>query len=274
MQKGLLPVVGAHIYHQQRGSGPLLLIIPGGPGDADASAGLVRHLENSYRVVTFDRRGQSRSPLDKGAGVAGVETHCDDVHLLLESLTQEPVFVLGSSLGALIGLDLVARYPEQVSALVAHEPPSTDLLDASHRAAAVQDREKAEELFHRDGVLAALRKFIEFTGVRRDGREADAEVFRPTAATTANAEFFFACDAPAVRGYRLDLEKLRKSPVRIVPAAGSTNRDVWLHQCGRGLAAQLGQNLVEFPGGHGAFSSHPRGFASKLHEVFRLEENR
>ena len=262
--------VMAGVYYQERGAGPLLLIIPGGPGDADAAAGMVRYLERSYRVVTFDRRGQSRSPM--GAGVAGVETHSEDVHQLLASLTDEPALVLGSSLGALIGLDLVTRHPEQVRVLVAHEPPSTDLLHEVDRAAAIRDRVDAEALFQRDGVGAALRKFIEFTGVRRDGREADADLFRPTAATTANAEFFFRWDAPAVRSYRLDLERLRESDVRIVPAAGSTNSDVWLHRCGRGLAEQLGKELVEFPGGHGAFSSHPRGFAARLDQVLRESE--
>ena len=262
------------LYFQQRGAGPTILIIPGGPGDADAASAMVPYLEERYRVITFDRRGQARSPIVDGHAVEGVHTHSEDIHRMLLDITSEPVFIVGSSLGALIGMDLVLRYPEQVRMLVAHEPPSTDLLDDDEQAAAMFDRVEAERIYRSDGVLAALAKFIQFTGVRHDGREEGAPRFRPTVATTANAEFFFNFDGPAVRGYQLDVQRLRESAVPVIPAAGSANSKVWLHRCGVGLAKKLGRELVRFPGGHGAFSSHPQGFATKLHEVFGGWEHR
>lgn len=255
------------LYSRCQGAGPSLLIIPGGPGDADAASGMFPYLEGRFRVITFDRRGQARSPIVDGGMVEGVHTHSEDIHQMLAEITNEPVFVVGSSLGALIGMDLVLRYPEQVRVLVAHEPPSTDLLEEEEQAAAMFDRVDAERIFRDHGVMAALAKFIEFTGVRRDGREEDAPRFQPSAATKANAEFFFDFDGPAVRGYHVDIEGLRRSPVRVIPAAGSTNPDVWLHRCGVGLGKKLGHEVVYFPGGHGAFSSHPKGFAEKLIEL-------
>src|SRR6185437_10739205 len=105
-------VPGARLYYQVRGTGPVLLILQGGDGDADGSRGLEEQLVGHFTVVTYDRRGLSRSTLDDGADPPSVETHADDTQRLLAALTGEPAFVLGVSIGALIGLDLVARYPD------------------------------------------------------------------------------------------------------------------------------------------------------------------
>jgi hypothetical protein len=36
------------------------------------------------------------------------------------------------------------------------------------------------------------------------------------------------------------------------------------------LAKLLGTEIVEFPGGHAGFVTHPRAFATKLREVFEV----
>src|SRR5271169_1640190 len=110
----MLRVPGASLHYRKRGSGPLLLILQGGDGDAGGSNGIADHLADYYTVVTYDRRGLSHSKIDNSAQNLRLETHTDDVHYLLAALTAEPVLVFGASLGALMGLDLAARFPEQV----------------------------------------------------------------------------------------------------------------------------------------------------------------
>ena len=129
---------------------------------------------------------------------------------------------------------------------------------------------------HFFGVLGTLMFFIGFLATIYLGTDKLYHVFNhiPARLITQRPLFYIALTTMILgsmmflAGFIGELV-LRNSPVRIVPAAGSTNRDVWLHQCGRGLAAQLGKELVEFPGGHGAFSSHPRGFALKLDQTLR-----
>jgi sucrose-6-phosphate hydrolase SacC (GH32 family) len=57
-------VPGATIYYEVRGTGPMLLISESGDGDAGRSIDLVSRLTDDYTVVTYDRRGLSRSTPD------------------------------------------------------------------------------------------------------------------------------------------------------------------------------------------------------------------
>ncbi len=264
---GTLRVPRATLYYEVHGSGPLLLIIQGGAGDAGHSHSLVTHLADHYTVVTYDRRGLSRSTLDDPAEVLSLETHADDVHQLLAALAAEPALVFGTSLGALVGLDLTARHPDQVHTLVAHEPPAPELLPDAERTRAIRTQEDVEQAYRREGTAAAMPKMLAMIGASFDDREPDAELPAPTARRTANMEFFLANDFPAVRSYRLDIAALAAVPVRVVPAAGRTSRELADHRCAAALAGRLGVQLAEFPGGHAGSTTHPRGFAASLRDV-------
>ena len=264
---GTLRVPGASLYYRVRGAGPVLLVLQGGDGDAEGFDAVADQLVDHYTVVTYDRRGLSRSTLDDLADGLCLETHSDDAHRLLAALTNGPAYVVGCSIGALIGLDLAARHADQVRALVAHEPPAPGLLPDAERARTVRAQEDVEETYRREGVAAAMQKFAALAGMAFDDWEPDVERPRPTAHRAANLAFFLAHDAAAVRRYRLDIAALQAAATQIVPAAGRASREVWTHRCAAALADRLGTELVEFPGGHAGFVSHPRGFAARLREV-------
>src|SRR5438270_13092410 len=50
------------LYSEVHGSGPVLLLIPGGNGDAGGYQPLTQALAGRYTVVSYDRRGFGRSP--------------------------------------------------------------------------------------------------------------------------------------------------------------------------------------------------------------------
>jgi pimeloyl-ACP methyl ester carboxylesterase len=56
--------------------------------------------------------------------LATPEEHADDLHRLISALDAGPVDLFASSGDAINALALVARHPEQVRTLVAHEPPA------------------------------------------------------------------------------------------------------------------------------------------------------
>src|SRR2546423_13572123 len=120
-----LQVPGATLYYEVRGSGPVLLMMPGGPADAGAFRNIAEPLAAHYTVVTYDPRGLSHSTLDGPLQDERiVEIFADDVHRLLSAAAKEPAHVFGSSGGAVIGPELAARHPEQVRALVWPAPPA------------------------------------------------------------------------------------------------------------------------------------------------------
>jgi len=266
-ERDFLRVPGAALHYKTQGTGPLLLMLQGGDGDADGTDALAKHLVDRYTVLSYDRRGLSRSTLDDPSAALDLSTHADDASRLLTAVTDEPALVFGASLGALLGLDLIAHHPEQVQLLVAHEPPATELLAAPERDEAARGQEEVEDLYRREGVGAAMRRFVAITGVNLNDREPDVEIAQPKPERVANLEFFLTHDAPAVRRYRLDLDALHACASRIVPAAGRTPGDGFVHRCAQALADELGRPLVEFPGGHAGFVLHPRAFAARLLEV-------
>ena len=128
---GTLKVPGASLYYEVRGSGPVLLLICGGIYDAEGFAGLAERLAADRTVVTYDRRGNSRSPLSGPPADLIVEEQADDAYRLLGAVgvtEDEPADVFGNSSGAEIALELAARYPGMVRTVVAHEPPVFELL--------------------------------------------------------------------------------------------------------------------------------------------------
>jgi pimeloyl-ACP methyl ester carboxylesterase len=70
-----LRVPGAEIYYPGRGSGPLVLILQSGDGDAKAANDIADELAATFTVVTYDRRGLSRSKADIAAAPATIESH-------------------------------------------------------------------------------------------------------------------------------------------------------------------------------------------------------
>jgi pimeloyl-ACP methyl ester carboxylesterase len=272
---GMLKVPGASLYYAVRGAGSPLLILQGGAGNADASERLARALADRFTVITYDRRGLSRSSVEAPVENLRLEVHTDDAHRLLQSFGPEPAWVFGSSMGALIGIDLVARHPEQVRLLVAHEPPVSELLPEEERAAAESGHAEIQKIFQSDGLAAAMKKILEASGVDFNDREEDVLLPQMTGdpreaqKRAADMTFLMRHDAPAAHRYRLDREALKAHADRIVVAAGESSSRAWPHRAAAALARFLGSRMVTFPGGHTGSVLRPRAFAEQLDRIFR-----
>ncbi|HMF05396.1 MAG TPA: alpha/beta hydrolase, partial [Methylocella sp.] len=214
--------------------------------DADTTDSLCKQLDEHYTVVAYDRRGLSRSTLDCPPQNLTITTHSDDAQRLLVELTDQPALVVGSSIGALIGPDLVARHPEQVRLLVAHEPPAWELLPDAERDHAEKVQEDAEETFRREGADAAFKKFVALAAVNYEDREPDVVLAPPTAERTANLSFFFTYDSPAVRRYRIDIAALSALSTRILAACGTSAPQSAPYRVATALAAKLVRRLSSF----------------------------
>src|SRR5512139_3748739 len=87
------------IYYEKSGAGPLLLLIPGGNGDAGPYAPVARLLSDGFTCVAYDRRGFSRSKLE-GPLDRRFEQDVQDAADLIDAFGAEPAYVLARRRGA------------------------------------------------------------------------------------------------------------------------------------------------------------------------------
>jgi len=271
-RSSILKVPGGRIYYEVRGSGPLLLMIPGGPTDAGVFADLSRHLVDRYTVVAYDPRGNSRSTLDGEPEEQRVDVHGDDAARLIEALGDGPAYVFGSSGGAQIGLNLTARYPERVRALVAHEPPCVMMLPNPSEALA-QD-EEVHDTYRREGLEAAVHKFMAMSGLSEEPAKADApppvaptpEAIETLNRINGNMEYFIAHGLMPLSLYVPDVNALRAGH-RVVVGLGEKSVGQITYRTGAALAEKLGAQPVVFPGDHIGYGSDADTFAQILHRA-------
>lgn len=274
MTTDLLRVPGATLYYEARGTGPMLLISQSGEGDAGRSVDLVDQLAADYTVVTYDRRGLSRSTLEDPEQGVTLAEHAEDVHHLLAALTDEPVLMLGCSLGAVIGMHLAVRHPEQIDTLVAHEPVAPLLLPAAERVRHEHELVEIQQIYRRDGLGPALKVVAEVLGIDPANPDVERDLApQPMVPQRiANFGFFIERDFTAIIGDTLPVSALTDTTTRILPAAGRiTPRDVFDYRCAQELADLLGTHITEFPGGHNGNTTHPRAYASRLREILQTQ---
>jgi pimeloyl-ACP methyl ester carboxylesterase len=269
-----LGVPGATLHYEVRGSGPVVLLVPGGPAAAGVFANLAGELVSDHTVVTYDPRGLARSTLD-GPVEDGrlVDVFADDVHRLLAEVTTERAFVFANSGGAVFALELATHHPEQVSVVVAHEPPVPALLPDSSRWRAAMEGVSATHRAH--GVWPAMQDFMALAGggpppVAPSEPAARSPEKMPDgmAGMQSDLDFFLAHYLLAIARYEPDVAALKATTARIVPAVGEESAGQFAHEGGLALARLLGVDAVTFPGGHGGFESHARPFAERLRQVF------
>jgi pimeloyl-ACP methyl ester carboxylesterase len=262
-------VPGAQIYYEVSGSGPLLVLIPGASGTGESFRPLAHHLISHYQVVTYDRRGFSRSTLDGPQNYAHrLATDADDVQRLLEYLTNQPATVFGSSSGALVALEVLSRFPERVQTVVAHEPPAVKLLPDAATWLAFFDG--VYETYRTQGVPAAMHQFASGALGRVDHQVLHhAMREHVNEYTLPNATYWMEYELRQYPRAELDLAKLSAYAERIVLACGSLAHDQVPAQPNSVLARQLGRAIVAFPGGHLGFLSTPTEFARELLAVLK-----
>ena len=267
-------VPGATLYVEIRGAGPVLLLITGGPTDAGMFTDLAGRLADGYTVVAYDQRGHSRSTLDAEPEGIPVSVHADDAAAVLASVGQEPADVYGNSGGATIGLELVARHPDLVRTLVAHEAPLFSLLpDADHWRATFAD---IDETYRRAGAFPAMAKFG--AAVEEGGPKYSEEMQQQPQTPESqemmgrmagNFDLFIAHEIRQNGGYVPDIGALRNAPTRIISAAGETSGEQGARRAAIALAERLGIPVTYLPGGHGGWGSDPQEFADRLRAALR-----
>ncbi|SRR5579884_1065125 len=254
------------------GRPPLLMI--GQPMDAGGFRTLASYFPDRT-VVTYDPRGLGRSTRKDGRVDHDPAVQAQDVHAVIDSLAAGPVEMFASSGGAVTALALVATYPNDVTILVAHEPPLATLLpdaEAAERANA-----RFRDAYQCKGLGAGMAAFIAMTSWKGEFTdEYFAQPLPDPAQFGLPGEDDGARDNPLlsersipVVRYRPDFPALKAAPTRILVGVGEESAGTFTARTSAALAERLDQDATIFPSHHGGFMGGDSPYAGKPEEFAR-----
>jgi pimeloyl-ACP methyl ester carboxylesterase len=261
---------------------PLLMI--GQPMAAEGFGTLASYFPERT-VVTYDPRGLGRSVRKDGRDDHVPAVQAEDIHAVVRALGAGPVEVFGSSGGAVAGLALVTAHPDDVTTLVAHEPPLMKTLPDA--AAAERAGQAMRDAYQARGFGAGMAAFMvlgswkgEFTEDYFALPPADPAQFGlPSEDDGRRDDPLLTERSLGVTEYQLDVAALTAAPTRIVIAVGEESREVFTGRTALATARLLGQEATVFPSHHGGFlggefgyAGQPEAFAAKLREVLSTED--
>ena len=250
-------VTTAELHHEIRGDGPAVLLVPGLPGDAAQFDLVADDLSADRAVVTYDRRANSRSPRPSGWTTTSIEEQVADAAALIE-LVPGPAVVFGSSVGAVVALELARTKPELVAVALLHELPLLTVLDDPAPVAASIGA-VVEPAFAAGGPDAALEAFLRFAW----GDEiVDSLEPGTRSRMLGNGEVAMTIELPVFQAYRPDPEALAGVAAR--PLVGREQALPFFHEAASWLAAALGTEVVAAPGAHGSQFDHPEELAAVI----------
>ena len=275
-------VPGASLTYDVRPSDsktePVLMLI-GSPMGASGFGSLAGHFTDRT-VVTYDPRGVERSEKADPSTESTPDQHADDIHRLITALDAGPVDLFASSGGAVNALALVARHPDQVRTLVAHEPPAAQVV--SDREAALAASRDVHDTYLRDGMGPAMAKFIALVSYKGpipadyvNQPAPDPAMFGlPTDDDGSRTDPLLGQNMVSCTHYQPDFDALREASTRIVIGAGAESEGELAHRAAVAVAERLGTTSITFPSGHGGFlggeygqTGDPDGFAATLRGV-------
>jgi pimeloyl-ACP methyl ester carboxylesterase len=267
-------------YDIRRGAtGAPVLFLIGSPMGAGGFATLAGHFTDRT-VVTYDPRGVERSTKADPTSQSTPDQHADDIHRIVAAVGGGPIDLFASSGGAVNALALVAKHPEDVRTLVAHEPPLATVLPDRDGAMALTAA--IGETYQRSGFGPAMAQFIvavshkgpitpEFAALPAP----DPAMFGlPGGDDGTRTDPLLAQNITTCTHYEPDFAALKAASTRIVLGAGAESDGEMAHRGAEAVAQRLGTTPVTFPSGHAGFlggeygqTGEPDAFAAKLRQV-------
>jgi pimeloyl-ACP methyl ester carboxylesterase len=252
------------IYVEKRGAGPALLFIPGYGGDAAYFLNLAQELADEFTTITYDRRGNSRSP--RGWVKVTLAEQADDVIKLLDCLGIERTLIMSSSNGGAIALQAMLRHHARLRGAVLHEPywspaflPDAALVGSSIAAKTriIQHRRERDcgELEARLRCLAGDAAVEHFSAETRRRLTENAE-------TGAIEREVFSRWVPCEEEWRM---LARMAPALLLGAASLACFADAVHH----VEKSLGTSAVGVPGGHSGYVDHAEEMAAILRPILR-----
>jgi pimeloyl-ACP methyl ester carboxylesterase len=238
-------------------------MIPGALGDGGTFDRVAPLLADEFTVVTYDRRGNSRSPRPAGWTATSVAEQADDATALLEALALAPAVLYGTSGGGAIALEVVLRHPEAVRGALLHDPwvpalAGEPVAEDGPFGAAIERGWAAE------GPGGAVDAFLRAVlGEEQGPHDPD----RPSR-IRGNGEVAFRVESPAWAAFAPEPQRLAAARAPIAVMCGRESAPVF-RQPAAALAARLGVEPLPAPGAHAPQLDRPEELAAAIRPLLR-----
>ena len=282
MQSRRVTMEGDELYYEVRGQGQPLLMIPGGSGDAWLYSFVADILSDEYKVITYDRRANSRSTMNDPQNFE-ISQQSRDAVAVLRAAGEQSAFVFGNSSGAVIALDVAKTQPQVVRAVVSHEPPIVRVHPKARKWQrffagvywmAFRFGSYLAGLRFTFGIGLPIRQLIKAQTTAKyaeSHREQSSE--RRISSKDAN-DLLVKQELLPVTNYLPDVAMIKKNGVRVFMAAGkmSLEKKRFYAETAPILAEKLGCEMVTFPGHHVSYLDTPDEWAATLRSVLHKAE--
>jgi pimeloyl-ACP methyl ester carboxylesterase len=250
---------GAQLYYELRGEGQPLLLIMGASGCGGVFDRLADLLAGERTVVTYDRRGNGRSPPPSSWETTSPQEQADDAAALLDALSLTPAVEFGTSSGGIFALAMLMHHPEAVRGAILHEPALFALFDDPGEARATVTEVVAAGM-RAGGLPTAFESFIRFVATDANWEGLDAHVRQRM---LASAGTYFEKEIGRFDTYLPDDQALAgiSTPVQILVSEGSMP---YFAQAAQRLAERLKIQTTPTPGTHFVYLDHPDELAQTV----------
>ena len=260
----MVSVNGAELYHEVRGSGPPVLLIMGATGDGGHFDTLADLLAHEFTVITYDRRGNGRSPAPAGWTTTSAEEQADDAAALVDSLAVGPLAVFGTSSGGNFALWMLTRHPAMVRGAVLHEPGVYAVLDDFDVVRAPLQGVVRQSMAE-GGPRLAVERFWQYIC----GDDAWIQLSPALRERIcASASTLFDVELGTYERSMPDDQALVAIAVPVLLVVSADSHDFFAEVAGR-LSKRLGADVVTTPGRHGAYHDRPKELAETIRPFLR-----
>lgn len=273
-----LELEGATLNYYKVGQGPILILVPGANGTGDIFLPLAEHLKDNFTVVAVDRRDYGYSeltaPLPERAQKPDddyrVKRDAKDIAELAKHLSDEPVYLLGSSSGAIVTMHVLKDYPEVIQQIAFHEPPiNTFLPDSKYW------KDKNDEIVEQvltEGLQVGMKTFGETLNISAIDEKSMAQpVSEDEKAQKAQYERMMFWAEYEIRQYThsdIKLEDLSQYKDIITLLNGNDSKGSFPQDVNFYIAKQTGIKIVDIPGGHLGYIQKPEGFSETILSIW------
>lgn len=240
---------------------PPLLMVHGGLVDCDFFDGAATVLSRLFDVVTYDRRGYGRSD-DSPSGEFDLAEQAEDAFAVASACFDAPFSLITHSVGASIGLGLMARHPGAVSRALIHEPLVLSCVPPESDLARVVAETRAAT--HRASVGSIGDGFLFGLAPKDDRAYEPSESER--ARTARNTSCSIVNEGSLFVSFEPDYEAVVQVPA--VVGLGELGRTSPIGIIVETFARRAGMPVAHFPGAHNCPADLPYDFACMTTGLF------